>query len=133
MRRPEPLRREDHERDQHHELDRKRREEERPRDPAVVRDPLELTGGEQGFRRTGPGVRHLGLPQQHGHSDPSGGERHRSKHLGYRHASVRAAVVSDIHANLHALEGVLAAVESEAPDEVWFLGDLLGYGPRPNR
>lgn len=46
---------------------------------------------------------------------------------------MRAAVVSDIHANLHALEAVLAAVESEAPDEVWFLGDLLGYGPRPNR
>jgi predicted phosphodiesterase len=46
---------------------------------------------------------------------------------------VRAAVLSDIHANLHALEAVLAAVELEAPDEVWFLGDLLGYGPRPNR
>jgi diadenosine tetraphosphatase ApaH/serine/threonine PP2A family protein phosphatase len=46
---------------------------------------------------------------------------------------VRAAVVSDIHANLHALEAVLAAVEAEAPDEVWFLGDLIGYGPRPNR
>jgi predicted phosphodiesterase len=46
---------------------------------------------------------------------------------------VRAAVLSDIHANLHALEAVLAAVETEGPDEVWFLGDLLGYGPRPNR
>jgi predicted phosphodiesterase len=46
---------------------------------------------------------------------------------------VRAAVLSDIHANLHALEAVLAAVESEAADEVWFLGDLVGYGPRPNR
>jgi predicted phosphodiesterase len=46
---------------------------------------------------------------------------------------VRAAVLSDIHANLHALEAVLAAVDAEAPDEVWFLGDLLGYGPRPNR
>jgi predicted phosphodiesterase len=46
---------------------------------------------------------------------------------------VRAAVLSDIHANLHALEAVLAAVESDAPDEIWFLGDLVGYGPRPNR
>jgi predicted phosphodiesterase len=46
---------------------------------------------------------------------------------------VRVAVLSDIHANLHALEAVLAAVEDDAPDEVWFLGDLVGYGPRPNR
>ncbi len=60
-------------------------------------------------------------------------ERHARERLGYRHAAVRAAVLSDIHANLHALEAVLAAVEPESPDEVWFLGDLLGYGPRPNR
>src|SRR6059058_2819560 len=42
------------------------------------------------------------------------------------------AVVSDIHSNLHALEAVLAAIEGEAPDELWCLGDLVGYGPRPN-
>src|SRR5215470_505961 len=45
---------------------------------------------------------------------------------------MRAAVVSDIHSNLHALEAVLAAIETEAPDELWCLGDLVGYGPRPN-
>ena len=45
---------------------------------------------------------------------------------------MRVAVVSDIHSNLHALEAVLAAVEAEAPDELWCLGDLVGYGPRPN-
>jgi predicted phosphodiesterase len=45
---------------------------------------------------------------------------------------MRVAVVSDIHSNLHALEAVLAAVETEAPDELWCLGDLVGYGPRPN-
>jgi diadenosine tetraphosphatase ApaH/serine/threonine PP2A family protein phosphatase len=45
---------------------------------------------------------------------------------------VRTCVVSDIHGNLHALEAVLAAVEREAPDEIWCLGDLVGYGPRPN-
>jgi predicted phosphodiesterase len=45
---------------------------------------------------------------------------------------MRAAVVSDIHSNLHALEAVLAAIEAEAPDELWCLGDLVGYGPRPN-
>src|ERR1700751_4302454 len=45
---------------------------------------------------------------------------------------MRVAVVSDIHSNLHALEAVLAAIEREAPDELWCLGDLVGYGPRPN-
>jgi predicted phosphodiesterase len=45
---------------------------------------------------------------------------------------MRAAVVSDIHSNLHALEAVLAAIDDDAPDELWCLGDLVGYGPRPN-
>src|SRR5437764_1343497 len=45
---------------------------------------------------------------------------------------MRVAVISDIHSNLHALEAVLAAIDTEAPDERWCLGDLVGYGPRPN-
>ncbi len=45
---------------------------------------------------------------------------------------MRVAVISDIHANLHALHSVLAAIDAEAPDEVWCLGDLVGYGARPN-
>jgi predicted phosphodiesterase len=45
---------------------------------------------------------------------------------------MRVAVVSDIHSNLHALEAALAAIEAEAPDELWCLGDVVGYGPRPN-
>jgi diadenosine tetraphosphatase ApaH/serine/threonine PP2A family protein phosphatase len=45
---------------------------------------------------------------------------------------MRVAVVSDIHSNLHALEAVLEAIDREAPDELWCLGDLVGYGPRPN-
>jgi predicted phosphodiesterase len=46
---------------------------------------------------------------------------------------MRVAVISDIHGNFHALEAVLAAVDSERPDALWCLGDLVGYGPRPNR
>jgi predicted phosphodiesterase len=46
---------------------------------------------------------------------------------------MRVAVISDIHANYHALEAVLAAIDRESPDEIWCLGDLVGYGPRPNR
>jgi len=45
---------------------------------------------------------------------------------------MRFAVVSDIHANLHALEAVLAGIHDEAVDELWCLGDTVGYGPRPN-
>jgi diadenosine tetraphosphatase ApaH/serine/threonine PP2A family protein phosphatase len=43
---------------------------------------------------------------------------------------VRIAVVSDIHSNLVAFEAVLGAVGEV--DQVWSLGDLVGYGPRPN-
>jgi diadenosine tetraphosphatase ApaH/serine/threonine PP2A family protein phosphatase len=45
---------------------------------------------------------------------------------------LRAAVISDIHGNLYALQAVLDAVARDAPDEVWSLGDVVGYGPRPN-
>lgn len=45
---------------------------------------------------------------------------------------MRVAVVSDIHANLPALEAVLSEVDAERPDELWCLGDVVGYGPHPN-
>ncbi|HZR92084.1 MAG TPA: metallophosphoesterase family protein [Gaiellaceae bacterium] len=45
---------------------------------------------------------------------------------------MRVAVISDIHGNLHALEASLAAIRRERPDEIWCLGDLVGYGARPN-
>lgn len=43
---------------------------------------------------------------------------------------MRIAVLSDIHANLPALE----AVRADLPDvdAVWVLGDTVGYGPQPN-
>jgi len=44
---------------------------------------------------------------------------------------MRALVVSDVHGNLHALEAVLAA-EGDRYDELWCLGDIVGYGARPN-
>jgi predicted phosphodiesterase len=43
---------------------------------------------------------------------------------------VRIAVVSDIHSNLVALETALATVGEI--DQIWCLGDIVGYGPRPN-
>jgi predicted phosphodiesterase len=45
---------------------------------------------------------------------------------------LRICVVSDVHANLAALDAVLKhAEERNALDEVWALGDLIGYGPQP--
>jgi diadenosine tetraphosphatase ApaH/serine/threonine PP2A family protein phosphatase len=44
---------------------------------------------------------------------------------------MRILIISDIHANLAAFEAVLAAARGEW-EEMWFLGDLLGYGPDPN-
>jgi len=45
---------------------------------------------------------------------------------------VRVAVISDIHANGHALQTVLGAIAREGVDELWCLGDTVGYGARPN-
>ncbi len=43
---------------------------------------------------------------------------------------MRIAVLSDIHANLPALDAVLAALGEV--DAVWHLGDVVGYGPHPD-
>jgi diadenosine tetraphosphatase ApaH/serine/threonine PP2A family protein phosphatase len=44
----------------------------------------------------------------------------------------RIALLSDVHGNLPAFEAVVADVKQESVDEVWFLGDLIGYGASPN-
>lgn len=41
---------------------------------------------------------------------------------------MRVAVISDIHADLPALERVLSGIDATRPDEVWALGDLVGLG-----
>lgn len=43
---------------------------------------------------------------------------------------MRILVISDIHANLTALEAVL--LDAGTPDATWCLGDVVGYGPDPN-
>jgi putative phosphoesterase len=44
----------------------------------------------------------------------------------------RAAVITDIHANLPALQAVLQAIDRTGVDAVHCGGDLVGYGPHPN-
>jgi predicted phosphodiesterase len=43
---------------------------------------------------------------------------------------MRVAVLSDIHANLRALDAILA--EAGTVDAIWHLGDVVGYGPDPD-
>jgi diadenosine tetraphosphatase ApaH/serine/threonine PP2A family protein phosphatase len=46
--------------------------------------------------------------------------------------SVRAAVISDIHSNLPALEAVFESIEAVGVEETWCLGDVVGYGAQPD-
>jgi len=43
---------------------------------------------------------------------------------------MRYLVISDVHANLAALNAVIASAGTF--DRIWCLGDLTGYGPEPN-
>lgn len=43
----------------------------------------------------------------------------------------RRAIISDIHGNLEALSAVLADISSQNVDQIFCLGDVIGYGPNP--
>lgn len=45
---------------------------------------------------------------------------------------MRVAVLSDIHGNRQAFEAVLGEVVAEEVEQVWCLGDLVGYGADPD-
>jgi predicted phosphodiesterase len=45
---------------------------------------------------------------------------------------VKYALISDIHANLPALEAVFRDIDGQRVDAVYHLGDLTGYAPWPN-
>src|ERR1700693_5990210 len=45
---------------------------------------------------------------------------------------MRVAIVSDIHGNRHAFEAVLDAIGASDCEEMWCLGDLVGYGAEPD-
>jgi predicted phosphodiesterase len=43
------------------------------------------------------------------------------------------AVISDVHANLEALEAVLRDIEDRGVEQILFAGDAVGYGPDPGQ
>ncbi|HET6997563.1 MAG TPA: metallophosphoesterase family protein [Solirubrobacterales bacterium] len=45
---------------------------------------------------------------------------------------MRAAVLSDVHSNQPALEAVLSAIDETGVEELWCLGDVVGYGAQPD-
>jgi len=45
---------------------------------------------------------------------------------------LKIAVISDIHSNLTALKTALDYIDKQAVDKIVCLGDVVGYGPRPN-
>ena len=44
---------------------------------------------------------------------------------------MKRAVISDIHANHAAFEAVLADIEEQGCEDIYCLGDIIGYGPDP--
>ena len=45
---------------------------------------------------------------------------------------MQVAICTDIHGNRHAFEAVIAAAEEAGAEELWCLGDLVGYGAEPD-
>jgi diadenosine tetraphosphatase ApaH/serine/threonine PP2A family protein phosphatase len=45
---------------------------------------------------------------------------------------MRVAICSDIHGNRHGFEAVIAAAEADGAEQLWCLGDLVGYGAEPD-
>jgi diadenosine tetraphosphatase ApaH/serine/threonine PP2A family protein phosphatase len=45
---------------------------------------------------------------------------------------MRIALLSDVHGNLPAFQAVLGDVEDQSVEEIWCLGDLVGYGAQPD-
>lgn len=44
---------------------------------------------------------------------------------------MKRAILSDIHGNLEALDVVLADINDRGIEEIYCLGDIIGYGPNP--
>ena len=116
-------------------------------DPALqlaeVLGPFELKRGEVRFRvHRGWIDQPASRPQQercHPGGDGRSEDRQRQSHAPASHlpdtvegTRMRIALLSDVHGNLPALRSVLADVDAAGVDEIWCLGDLVGYGAEPD-
>ena len=45
---------------------------------------------------------------------------------------MRVAAIADIHANLPALEATIEAIDAVGTEQIWCLGDVVGYGAEPD-
>jgi len=45
---------------------------------------------------------------------------------------MKVAIIGDVHANLPALEAVLAHARAQGAEAIWNVGDFVGYGPFPD-
>ncbi len=45
----------------------------------------------------------------------------------------KRAIISDIHGNIEALSAVLEDIKAQGVDEIFCLGDVVGYGPNPRQ
>jgi diadenosine tetraphosphatase ApaH/serine/threonine PP2A family protein phosphatase len=45
---------------------------------------------------------------------------------------MRIAIISDIHSNFEALASAISQIDALYVDEIFCLGDIIGYGPYPN-
>src|SRR5439155_850305 len=84
--------------------------------------------GRGGRRRAGRGARPRSAAS--GRASATAAGLRRPGASVYSDRPMRIAVLSDIHSNLAALN----AVRDDLPsvDEIWVLGDIVGYGPQPN-
>lgn len=46
---------------------------------------------------------------------------------------MKMGILADIHSNLEAFEAVLLELEKLKIKKIWHLGDIVGYGPNPNK
>ncbi len=45
---------------------------------------------------------------------------------------MRLAVISDVHSNLEAFQAVLDKIDDVGADQIYHLGDIVGYNANPN-
>ena len=136
-----------HEPHEQRRLDRRARGEQHELAVTVVACALQLGGREVRSRVdrhgrddavTWPQQQDRGLRDNegsnHGHGNPAGAFHVRKECPTAKPAArfMQVAIVSDIHGNRHAFEAVLADVRNSPAQEIWCLGDVVGYGADPN-